>query len=346
MSETKTNVTHYEVQKVRRKEYLAHWEKLQRSIVRKSDVIMVETPRRMKRGVMVSADANVPSLNLDAVMHEIESGTVSTVHRHSWDAFLFITDGQGWTEVDGKRYEWKPWDTIYIPSGSWHRHGGMGTKPATFTSFSVQPLAELLGLAFLEDAGDTPYEQLPPRWVSTPGPDLGDPYSNRLARLQAKNDAMAQSRVLTAYDDIRFRVTPRGGRSGFTIDQTIGHVTGGLTAVIHQLAPGRYQSRHRHGGEAWLYCVTGEGYTIKDDEKVTWSAGDLVIVDHWSWHQHFNASTTEIASIIRIHNFDTLYFAMAAMLQPMNLFEELPTLDAPDLTGVVWPDPNQGRPQA
>jgi len=29
----------------------------------------------------------------------------------------------------------------------------------------------------------------------------------------------------------------------------------------------------------------------------------------------------------------------------MNLFEELPTLDAPDVSQVIWPDTNQGRPQ-
>jgi hypothetical protein len=33
------------------------------------------------------------------------------------------------------------------------------------------------------------------------------------------------------------------------------------------------------------------------------------------------------------------------MLQPMNIFEELPTLDAPDVSQVIWPDTNQGRPQ-
>jgi hypothetical protein len=34
------------------------------------------------------------------------------------------------------------------------------------------------------------------------------------------------------------------------------------------------------------------------------------------------------------------------MLSPMSLFEELPQLDAPDLTGVEWPDVQAGRPIA
>ena len=33
---------------------------------------------------------------------------------------------------------------------------------------------------------------------------------------------------------------------------------------MHELAPGLYQSRHRHGGEAWLYVVSGRGHSEID----------------------------------------------------------------------------------
>jgi len=300
----------------------------------------------MKRGVMVSADGGEPSLVLDANVHEIDPGVVSTVHRHSWDAIAFVVEGSGWTEVDGRRYEWRPWDTIYLPGWSWHRHGNEKDRPARFVTFSVQPMVELFGLAYLEDAGDSDVGELPPRPKSTEAGLGADPYSNRLSRLAEAATEASESRILTAYDDINFRVSPRGARSGFLVDRSIGHRTQGLTAVMHQLAPGLYQSRHRHGGEAWLFGVTGRGYSIIDDERYDWGPGDLVVVDHWAWHQHFNASDDEIASLIRVHNFDTLYMAMSALLAPLDLFEELPKLDAPDLSGVEWPDPQAGRPDA
>ena len=112
MSETRTTTSHYEVQKKRRGDVLDYWKNNQRFIVRGEEVKMVDTPRRMRRGVMVSADGNEPSLNLDANMHAVDPGEVSTIHRHSWDAMIFVQEGSGWTEVDGKRHEWKPWDTI------------------------------------------------------------------------------------------------------------------------------------------------------------------------------------------------------------------------------------------
>lgn len=346
MSETRTTTSHYEVQKKRRGDVLDYWKGNQRYIVRGEEVKMIDTPRGMRRGVMVSADGDAPSLNLDANVHEIDPGEVSTIHRHSWDAMLFVAEGSGWTEVNGKRHEWRPWDTIYLPGWAWHRHGNEGTKKAKFVSFSVQPMVELLGLGVLEDGGHEAFANLPSR-PKTAEIGLGsDPYSNRVRRLAAAENGFDESRILTAYDDINFRVSPRGARSGFLVDKSIGHRTQGITAVMHQLAPGLFQSRHRHGGEAWLYGVTGEGYSIVDDERHEWGPGDLVIVDHWAWHQHFNASSTDISSLIRVHNFDTLYMAMSALLAPMVLFEEPPKLDAPDLTNVVWPDPDAGRPDA
>ncbi len=346
MTETRTTTSHYEVQKKRRGDVLDYWKQNQRSIVRAEEVRLEDTPRRMRRGVMVSADGDRPSLVLDANVHQIDPGEVSTIHRHSWDAILFVVDGSGWSEVDGRRHEWRPWDTIYLPGWAWHRHGNEGGKPAKFASFSVQPMVELLGLAVVEDGGDTDFDQLPSRPATTESGLGADPYSNRLRRLEQASKEFAESRVLTSYDDVIFRVSPRGARSGFLVDSSIGHRTQGLTAVIHQLAPGLFQSRHRHGGEAWLFGVTGRGYSIIDDVRHDWGPGDLVIVDHWTWHQHFNASDSDIASLIRVHNFDTLYMGMSALLAPMSLFEEPPKLDAPDLTGVEWPDPAAGRPDA
>jgi gentisate 1,2-dioxygenase len=347
MAQTRTTTSHYQIQKVRRADWLKYWADNQRSIVHEADVEMIDTPRRMKRGVMISADGDMPSLNLDANLHSIEPGVESTVHRHSWDAIMYVLNGSGWTEVNGKRYEWRPWDTVYLPAGQWHRHSCTSEGAARYVTFSVQPMVELLGLALLEDGGDTPFEELPSAPTAAGGLDGDDPYSRRVQRLNDKTTALNETRILTPYEDVPFKVTPRGARSGFLVDRTIGHNTGGLTAVIHQLAPGLYQSRHRHGGEAYLYCITGEGYSMVNDKRVDWKKGDLVVVDHWEMHQHHNASETEIAAIIRVHNFDTLYYGMAAMLAPLNMFEEPDKLDGPpDISSVEWPDVAQGRPSA
>ena len=258
---------------------------------------------------------------------------------------MFVTSGRGWTEVNGRRYDWRAWDTVFLPAWAWHRHGNESDSPATYVTFGSEPLAELVGMAIIEEGGEPSFDELPPPpAVATPG--MGsDPYTRRIQRLAHRQQAFSETRIITAFDDINFRVTPRGARSGFLIDRSIGYRTGGLTAVMHQLAPGLYQSRHRHGGEAWLYCTTGQGYSVIDGERYDWGPGDMAVVDHWAWHQHFNASDSEIAAIIRVHNFDSLYIGMRALLDPLPLFEEPEKLDSPDLSGMEWPPPDAGRPE-
>ena len=344
---THTQVTHYEVQKKRRASLIEEWRDYRKTVIRREDVVMHDDPaRRMRRGAVVGRDGDRPSMNLDATIHEIGPATTSTAHRHSWDAIMFIESGSGWTEIDGQRIDWRPWDTLHLPAWAWHRHGNDGERPATFHTWSVEPMLEQFGVAILEEGGDTPLRDLPPRPKQAAAITGSHPYARRTQRLASNAEGAEGARLVTRFDDVRGLVTKRGARSLFLVDRSIGYHTAGLSAVMHELAPGLYQSRHRHGGEAWLYCVSGTGYSIIDEVRHDWQAGDLIAVDHWEWHQHFNASQDRTARLIRVHNFDALYDMMRVLVDPLSLFEEPPVLDAPDLSGIVWPDHLEGRPEA
>jgi gentisate 1,2-dioxygenase len=58
-----------------------------------------------------------------------------------------------------------------------------------------------------------------------------------------------------------------------------------------------------------------------------------------------NSDPSTTARLIRVHNVDALYNMMRVLLDPLELIEEPPVLDAPDLEGVVWPDHLLGRPE-
>jgi gentisate 1,2-dioxygenase len=207
-------------------------------------------------------------------------------------------------------------------------------------------MLEQFGVALLEEGGDTPVSDLPPRPTQVAAREGADPHARRTQRLNRQWEGAESARLVTRFDDVRGLVTKRGARSLFLVDKSIGYHTAGLSAVMHELAPGLYQSRHRHGGEAWLYAVSGSGYSIIDEQRHEWEEGDLIVVDHWAWHQHFNGSQERTARLIRVHNFDALYDMMRVLVDPLSLFEELPVLDAPDLSGIVWPDHLEGRPEA
>ncbi len=351
---TTTGVTHYHVQKSRRAKFLQDWRQNQRDVVRSDDVGMHETPRRSRIGVYVGADGDRPTRTMDALVHEIDPGATTTVHRHSWDAMVFVVAGNGWTEIDGQRIDWGPGDSLHLPAWAWHRSGNDGTVPTRYLSFSSEPLLHTMGMSVLEDAGDTPAAELPPRPpYSEPIPG-DDPYARRIRRLAREQETRRGGRLHTSWDDLELLVTPRGTRTTFLLDRAIGYQASGITMAMFELGPGRGQSMHRHPGEAWLYVVEGRGHSYLGTEPEggqdhPWKKGDLIVVDHFLWHQHFNDDPDNTAKVVRIHMFDSLLETMRVLCDPLVLFEEPPdrirdaqagdpsTIQWPELTRPTWP---------
>ena len=71
-------------------------------------------------------------------------------------------------------------------------------------------------------------------------------------------------------------------------------------------------------------------------------AFDIIVVDHFLWHQHFNDDPTKTAKVVRIHMFDSLLETMRVLMDPMVLFEEPPDAvrdaQAGDYSTIEWPE--------
>ena len=351
---TTTKVAHYYVQKERRAAFIEEWRANQRTVVPLEDVEMRETSRRMRRGVYVGADGGRPTRAMDAIAHEIDPGATSTVHRHSWDAMLFCVAGSAWTEIDGQRIDWRPGDSLHLPAWSWHRHGNEGRETARFLSFSSEPMLETMGMAIQEEGGDADVATLPPRPPYAAAAEGDDPYATRLRRLGADQQARRSGRLHTSWDDLEMLPTPRGTRTTFLLDRAIGYQASGITMAMFEIGPGRGQSMHRHPGEAWLYVVDGHGHSYLGSEPEggathPWKKGDIIVVDHFLWHQHINDDPEKTARVVRIHMFDSLLETMRALCDPLVLFEEPPdhirdrqagdpgSVDWPPLSRPTWP---------
>ena len=92
---TRTQTSHYHVQKRRRAQFLADWRRNRQTVVHGSDVSLVPTARGLRTGVFTGADGDRPTRSMDALVHEVDPGVTSTLHRHSWDAMLFVVAGHG-----------------------------------------------------------------------------------------------------------------------------------------------------------------------------------------------------------------------------------------------------------
>jgi quercetin dioxygenase-like cupin family protein len=80
-----------------------------------------------------------------------------------------------------------------------------------------------------------------------------------------------------------------------------------LSAHLAELQPGGNSVRHRHTTEAYIYIVTGRGFSIvnydgEPEERIDWSEGSLFSPPVWAWHQHFNTDDTEIVRYLAIQD--------------------------------------------
>ncbi|MEO3856390.1 cupin domain-containing protein [Acrocarpospora sp. B8E8] len=347
---TTTGVSHYEVQKTRRAKFIEDWRDNRRDVVSLADVTLHDSPRGSRVGVYVGVDGDRPTRTMDALAHEFPPGTVTTVHRHSWDAMVLVVAGWGWTEIDGQRVEWGPGDSLHIPAWAWHRTGNDGSATARYLTFSSEPMLATMGMSIVEDAGHAPYRDLAPRPEFTAHLDGDDPYARRVRRLGREQATRRAGRLHTSWDDLELVNTPRGTRTTFLLDRAIGYQASGITMAMFEIAPRRGQSMHRHPGEAWLYVLEGQGHTYLGAEPEggtvhPWRKGDLIVVDHFLWHQHFNDDPERTAKVVRIHMFDSLLETMRALCDPLVLFEEPPThirdRQAGDPGTVDWPAPHR-----
>ncbi len=347
-SRTTTQVSHYHVQKSRRARFIEDWRANHRTVVALEDVAMQDTARGHRVGVYAGADGDRPTRTMDALAHEVDPGVTTTVHRHSWDAMVFVVAGNGWFEIDGERIPFGPGDSVHLPSWAWHRVGNDADTSITvrYLTFSSQPMLETMGMAMLEDAGEAEVSTLPARPPFSEHLDGDDPYARRLRRLSRDQQARRSGRLHTDWDSLDLVNTPRGTRTTFLLDKAIGYQASGITMAMFEIGPGRSQSMHRHPGEAWLYVVEGTGHSYlgaqpEGGQTHPWKKGDIIVVDHFLWHQHINDDPERTAKVVRIHMFDSLLETMRALCDPLVLFEEPPDhirdAQAGDPTTITWP---------
>lgn len=335
--------SHYHVQKKRRASFLESWRKQRKTgVLPASELEFKEREPGVRVAYYAGSDEGAAMRTNDAGAHELDPGSKTTPHRHSWDAILFVVEGSGWSEIGGERVEWKPWDAIHLPAWTWHRHGNDGQTTARFLSFSSEPLLTSLNLAIIEET--TNGVGMSDRPAFAPPRKGEDTYSKRVNRLAELQQQARGARIHTAYDDIELRNTPRGSRTAFLVDESIGFKTSGLSAAMFQLAPGQAQTMHRHPGEAFLYVVEGRGHSYIDVEpeggsEFEWQAGDIINVDHFLWHQHVNGDPEKPARLVRVHMFASILETMRALADPVDLFNERQQdlAQAFDLTSFEWP---------
>ncbi|MDN5287117.1 MAG: cupin protein [Mucilaginibacter sp.] len=89
-----------------------------------------------------------------------------------------------------------------------------------------------------------------------------------------------------------------------------------MSVTIGTLHPEQQSGKHRHSYEAIMYIIEGEGFTMIEDMKVNWKAGDAVYVPVWSWHYNVNTNKTNRAKYVSCDNAPQLHAVGLALFEP------------------------------
>jgi gentisate 1,2-dioxygenase len=244
-------------------------------------------------------------------------------HRHNIEAVIFILQGHGYSVVDGVRYDWEPGDFICVPIFAWHRHVCTSDELMVYTAATTGPLGMALGTAIYED------DRHPELWVFAqeseesaktliPGGTSGTKvvyhtedshaplspmdtlYGQQLSFAGREEKTRRAHKVLVKGKEIKLEKT-RMGHVAYVVDPKVGFYSRVLGSALAEMPPGAHSGAHRHLYEEVNYVLRGRGYSIIEDRRIDWKAGDTLCIPVFGWHQHFN-NGDEPARFLIYHN--------------------------------------------
>jgi gentisate 1,2-dioxygenase len=91
-----------------------------------------------------TGDAVMPSMSFRCQMLRPSEQTMS--HRKTASFVYCVLEGEGCTEVDGAKLEWRRNDVFTVPGWLWHAHHNTGRADAFLYSVTDEPTMRKLGL--------------------------------------------------------------------------------------------------------------------------------------------------------------------------------------------------------
>jgi gentisate 1,2-dioxygenase len=81
----------------------------------------------------------------------LRPGEHTKAHRHTGSAVYHVVNGEGFTIIDGQRFNWSKGDIIALPPWALHEHAN-SSENAAAVLFSIQdlPVLRALGLYYEE----------------------------------------------------------------------------------------------------------------------------------------------------------------------------------------------------
>ena len=92
---------------------------------------------------------------IGASMQMLRPGEKTKAHRHTGSFLYQVAKGEGYSVINGKRFDWRERDIFCVPSWAFHEHANLSeSEDVCLFSFNDLPVMESLGLYREEAFGD------------------------------------------------------------------------------------------------------------------------------------------------------------------------------------------------
>jgi quercetin dioxygenase-like cupin family protein len=256
-------------------------------VAKDQQIPWVSTPQDAKVKLMVSNELGYATMGSDVLKAEIPVGWHTGKHRHGEES-MHILEGEGFSIIDGQRFDWHQGSTLQIPYRAEHQHFNTGSTPALYLSgmcFSLERFLHLAKMEQLEECGAND----PAKLAAAPR-QLSEYYENGPRAIIHVEDAPvdeefplhnANPASKNQHHSIKYLVLPENGFKAISV------------AVTHiwEEPSGTHSGRHSHL-EAMVYAYGGSGYSEMEGHAELWEKGDVLHVPPCMWeHEHYNPTT-------------------------------------------------------
>jgi uncharacterized RmlC-like cupin family protein len=158
--------------------------------------------------------------------------------------------------------------------------------------------------------------QVPSEWKSTKDRAVTARAPEALELYNQIIESKKKSRIMMHAHELQWKTIEGGVRVANLIDFRMGFQNTLANLAISEIPAGAQASDGHTHGEAYIYWLEGEGYSIIGDKKYTWGPGDAQYVPPETFHQHFVTSNTP-ARYLRVIPSPLLMNLLAVMASVM-----------------------------
>ena len=281
-----------------------------RTSIHEEELEWVETDQDFRVALMAAPENGFATWGSEYLISEIPPGWHSGEHEHGEEA-IYIVEGEGFSIVNGVKYEWNKHSVLWMPFGSRHQHFNTGTETVRYFSAMALHIEHWMGMGKLDQISlKGPTDNYEDAEVSTTGFDalnrrislreeeqveitLDDVSAEEMAEISGEATAIDPDGVRPTqmtqhgHRDFTRRLMDREGKNGFQNKEV-------EISTLMGDQVGHHGGKHAHM-EAVLYMVNGQGYSEVGGVKVPWKKGSLIHVQGpQTPHQHFNTGTERV----------------------------------------------------